>query len=291
MKKIFLLVVHLAGLSIMTAAAVELNPSRLEIETRAAQMTAGLQIDEYLRYSKSDDEFGPAEEKDKTIYEYEYKSPKKAFIYSLIIPGWGQKYAGSTILKPILFFGVEAASWALYFKYHGEGNDKTDEFQRFADEHWIEGDRENPDAHTYRGWLLDVAGVAEDTGFTHQLPDSKDQQYYEMIGKYDQFRGGWDDYWENRALYDDTTNNPLIPSPNRDYYNRLRGDANDLLDKANAFIIVSLANHLLSAVDAAISANRHNKSQSGDSWMTVRAEMKKYSATREIPILIFSFKF
>ena len=40
--------------------------------------------------------------------------------------------------------------------------------------------------------LMDAQGIPT-TGFTHQLAPYGDQQYYEMIGKYSQFGGGWDD--------------------------------------------------------------------------------------------------
>jgi hypothetical protein len=82
--------------------------------------------------------------------------------------------------------------------------DKQDmaECYRFADQHWIEDD--------YRDWLRDSLLITsgsdldsfwnkEEQGWdwlSHHPPDKKDQQYYEMIGKYDQFMFGWDDYPE-----------------------------------------------------------------------------------------------
>ena len=234
------------------------------------------------------------------IYEYDYKSPKRAFIYSLIVPGWGQKYAKSHAIKILAFLAIEAGSWMEYFKYHNDGNQKTDEFEAFADEHWIEGrvlsETSVDPAQSYRGWLLTEYGVVDDDDigeFTHHLPETKDQQYYEMIGKYDQFRAGWDDYWENPSYYDSTdeSGNYLFVSPNRAKYEDMRREANDLLDKANKFIMVSLANHVISAIDAALAAKRYNRGKSEEMWLTVRAEMKKYSATEEIPILRFTHRF
>jgi hypothetical protein len=284
MKKLILLTSLLVAFCFLSASAISLNPSRLELEIQLAKMSMDEHVAAFLNSSQQDDEFN-TDSKDKSIYEYDYKSPKRAFLYSLIIPGWGQKYAGSTIIKPIFFLGVEAASWVFYFQNHGKGLDKTDEFEKWADKYWIEGDSAGKPDESYRGWLLDTLSIAVDTGMGHHLPDSKTQQYYEMIGKYEQFRAGWDDYWADTVTYDN------VPSPHREQYNNLRGEANDFLNKANMFMIVSLANHLLSAFDAALAARRHNKSQAGDSWMTVKAELKKYSATEEIPILKFSFRF
>ncbi len=90
---------------------------------------------------------------------------------------------------------------------------KTDlsECYEFADAHWSKDE--------YTQWLIDSLGITSDTMryfdpvkqewtyLTHHLPDTKTQQYYEMIGEYDQFRWGWDDYWdakktsENRNTY------------------------------------------------------------------------------------------
>ena len=240
-------------------------------------------------------------EDDESIFEYDYKSPKRAFIYSLLIPGWGQKYAESHVIKPLFFLVAEAGSWMGYFKYRNDGNRKTDDYEAFADEHWIEGivlpDNTVDPAESYTGWLLDSFGIYDDEdsleSFTHHLPDTRNQQYYEMIGKYDQFRAGWDDYWDNRIKYDsvDSEGNFIFVSPNRETYETMRKDANDMLDRANKFIIVSLINRIVSAVDAAMSAKRYNKNQSKEMWLTVRAEFKKYSATEEIPILRFSCRF
>ncbi len=263
------------------AQMVDKTESKIWVKLESLKTSGTSYINHYVNYGQQDDNAGLKGPKDDNIYEYEYKSPKRAFLYSLIIPGWGQKYAGSHVAKPLLFLAAEATSWVFYFKYRGDGNDKTDEFEAFANQHWIEGDQST--VESYRGWLYTFY-INEDT-MTHQLPDSKTQQYYEMIGKYDQFRAGWDDYWDNPTLYDTTL------SPHRTVYNNLRGEANNLLDKADKFVIVAMANHLISAFDAALSARRHNRSQSGDAWLSVNAELKKYSATDEIPILRFTHKF
>ncbi|MGB8658566.1 MAG: hypothetical protein WCE90_12415 [Candidatus Zixiibacteriota bacterium] len=77
------------------------------------------------------------------------------------------------------------------------------ECMRFADQHWSED--------LYDQWLHNFDGrdgqpIQSDTEaywdktkqdyvyFSHHLPNSKTQQYYEMIGEYEQFSWGWDDY-------------------------------------------------------------------------------------------------
>jgi len=276
------------------SGAIELESSRFELNVESLKNSGA----DYLESSEflAQEEALNIEENDKSIYEYTYKSPKKAFLYSLLIPGWGQKYAGSSIIKTAGFLLIEVGSWAGHFTYQKKGDDKTIEFKTFANVHWIEGDTtganytdpDNPiytnlDNETYRGWLLINEGIVEDTGFTEHLPSTKSQQYYEMIGKYDQFRGGWDDYWTG-----DTAT--VYLTEHRRIYMDMRKKANDYLNNANTMIIVSILNHLISAFDAAISANRHNKQFADDAW-SIKAEVKSYSATEKIPMIKITYRF
>lgn len=91
--------------------------------------------------------------------------------------------------------------------------------------------------------------------FTHQLPQHGQQQYYELIGKYPEFRQGWND--ENPSY---VSANDLNSSTNlSNYYMDQRGLANNLYGVAGTAIGVLIANHFVSAVEAAIWAHGHNK--------------------------------
>jgi hypothetical protein len=289
-----------------SASAIDLANSKLDLGIQSIKNGGREYIESYQENPKvQGDNYDDWFEDDESIFEYDYKSPKRAFVYSLLIPGWGQKYAGSHAIKPLFFLAAEAGLWMGYFMYHNDGNKKTDEYEAFADLHWALGrvidpeivDTANVDPRqSYTGWLAEVYHVNDDDeldSLTHHVPDVKNQQYYEMIGKYDQFRAGWDDYWLDREKYDkqDSEGNFIYASPNRETYENMRKKANDLLDRANKFIIVSLVNHIASAIDAAFSAKRYNRNKAKDMWLTFRAEMKKYSATEEIPVLTFSYKF
>ena len=63
------------------------------------------------------------------------KSPVLAGIMSAILPGSGELYVGE-YLKAAIFFAVEAALITTAVIYDNKGDDKTTEFQNFADEHW-----------------------------------------------------------------------------------------------------------------------------------------------------------
>lgn len=295
MKKVTALIFMYLIFIYLSPGAIELESSQFELNIESLKSTGVnyLESPEFL----SQEEALDFEENDKGIYEYTYKSPKKAFLYSLLIPGWGQKYAGSSTLKSVGYLLIEIGSWAGHFSFKNKGDDKTIEFKAYANDYWAEGDTtgadyadpNNPvyinlDENTYRGWLLinTEDGVVSDEEFTETLPSTKTQQYYEMIGKYDQFRGGWDDYWTG-----DTTQ---YVTSHRTTYMNIRKNANDYLDNANTLVIVSMLNHLISAFDAAISANRHNKKIAEDTW-SVTAEAKRYSATERIPVIKITHRF
>jgi len=92
--------------------------------------------------------------------------------------------------------------------------------------------------------------------FSHQLPPYGQQQYYELIGKYPEFREGWTD--ENPVYF---TYNQLQPATGLSgYYMDQRGLANNLYGVAGTAIGVLIANHFVSAIEAAIWAHGHNKS-------------------------------
>ncbi len=211
-----------------------------------------------------------------------YRSPNKAFLYSVVLPGSGQFYNNSKI-KAGLFLGIEIVSWTEWLVNHNKGQSKTTAYNNFADQNWS--------AQQYTDWLIETYGVTSDTfeisvngeatRFTHHLPTTKTQQYYEMIGKYDQFRYGWKD-----TDYLTGKDN----SPSRVSYLNDRATANNFFTKAKTGAIVAIANHLLSAFDAALSAKRYNKKQDTFSQMTVRAKMVRYEG-HQIPKLIFTYTF
>ena len=205
-------------------------------------------------------------------------SPGKAMLLSAIIPGAGEMYAGS-YLKAVFFFGLEIGAWTGVAIYQAEGNDKEDQFIEYADNHWSQGQ--------YWGWLEtlgswttpeeekqwnpDLGGeyytydvyeqFENDNGFTHNLPVTKSQQYYEMIGKYmTQFGPGWND-----ANLDLTTNDDNFYywdgdyTNNSEYYMDLRYKSNQALDKAAYFFQAVMLNHVISALDAGFTVQLKNR--------------------------------
>lgn len=213
------------------------------------------------------------------LYKTKHHSTGRAFLFSLILPGAGEIYTGSK-LKAALFMGLEVFSWYSYITSYSDGQDLENEFRAFANEYWNPSD--------YRAWLVEVKGVpsdtidfAEDSSFTHHLPNFMTQQYFEMIGKYDQFLYGWAD-----TDYDtgDST------SELRDSYLGMRENANNKFDRARNFAIISIANRMISAFDAALSARKLNKKADRFSEVQLKARLADYHGEK-IPKLIFTYKF
>ncbi|MCH9023840.1 MAG: hypothetical protein IH931_00770, partial [candidate division Zixibacteria bacterium] len=146
-----------------------------------------LSDDKTLLYEQA--EFDSDDNSSGSVSKSGYKSPSKAFLLSLALPGLGQYYSGSKV-KAAAFVGVEAFAWLMRGKWNSEGTDLTAEFEQFNRDHWSDS--------VYEDYLFYVYGVRDDDSanfqeVSHHLPDTRTQQYYEMTGKYDQFSWGWDD--------------------------------------------------------------------------------------------------
>lgn len=223
--------------------------------------------------------------------ELEEKSVMRAALYSAVIPGTGQYYAGS-IWKAALFAGIEIAGWTVYFVNTSNGDKQETQMEAYADDHWSEQkywsrlyydarDRGLSDLPQYdvdeNNIIIDFdAEIAnslrylEDAlGHTHRLPETKTQQYYEMIVKYlTQFGNGWEDANFYSTYYGNTNNMTAQMFSYRD----MRNDMNEYYDVASMATNVILINHVLSALDAAWTASRYNR----EITMKIRAYNKRY---------------
>ena len=203
------------------------------------------------------------------------KSPIKSALLSLVIPGAGQFSNGDYWLSAI-FIVAEAAFITTAVIYNNKGNNQTNYFQNYANQHWS--------VKTYAQWTLnhlqylnsaldpanyhvfDINGnvvwselnrLETDIGdgYSHNLPRPGDQQYYELIGKYPQYSHGWDD-----ANQTDTDFHIL--SSEFLYYSDQRGEANDLYRVSARAVALIYINHIVSALEAAWGAARFNKNLS-----------------------------
>lgn len=214
------------------------------------------------------------------IYEVNTKSPFKAFMLSLAVPGLGELYLGHKI-RAASFFAADVALWSGYFVYHGKGSDKEKEYKQYAQNHYS--------SNTFLNWWDTLPDSIKD-GYSHRLPVDDNgnpifnHEYYENIGKYDQFQVGWDDIGLN---FPPPPLGETYISSNRTFYLNLRKKSNDYFTTASTIAMVSIANHIISAFDAAISAKKYNR---GGHRYSLKLTPKNHEG-ETVPFLEFTAKF
>ena len=230
------------------------------------------------------------------------KSTVLAALMSAVLPGSGELYVGD-YLKAAIFFSVEAALITLAVINDNKGDDLTNEFEVFADEHWSVvdysqyimihwqelglteqcnisiNDNDNLPPWERVNWsdLNNCEGMI--SVFSHRLPLHGEQQYYELIGKYKQYSSGWDAF--NGNNYDD------VPQVMLDYA-EMREKANDTYNIAAKAVVGIYINHILSAIDAVWSATSYNK----DLAVKFRMQNLQFANRIElIPTVNFQYNF
>tara|TARA_B100000029_G_scaffold498828_1_gene568236 strand:+ start:785 stop:1705 length:921 start_codon:yes stop_codon:yes gene_type:complete len=233
--------------------------------------------------------------------------PGKPLLMSLVIPGSGQYYMKEPFWKPASFLGVELISILSWITFSKRSDAIKDNYKVFANEHWsleswvtnrfgmptsANNDLwQNYDALTYltgtHSLLLSLSGSLRDSYGDFVSSDSleifpdwvnnpdidvvKDRHFYENIGKYDQFLGGWSDaatewYWEEKDVGDSTE--IVIKTPLKQKYLLKREDSNRLKRYANYSISVVLFNHVISGLEAVVSNQRKaQKNKKSDDLM------------------------
>jgi hypothetical protein len=202
----------------------------------------------------------------------ERRAPLVPMLMSLVLPGAGEVYLGYK--RGFLQIALDAATWYGIVHNADQGRDKRDEYYAFADAHWFE---EKLDA-AYDVTYLDrqepnydysqVVGVGTtyfgfnryddpETGLPLWVSKVDDRrEYYENLGKWDQFVFGWDDFVDPRDFLGTTEvdianlKDPRT-SQNREIYRQLRQDSNDAYARRDRFIYLSLGMRVFSVLQVA----------------------------------------
>ena len=287
---------------------------------------AKLDVDTLSNVMNIEEAVWPFSKKDDAgdVAEVKTKSSRKAFFLSFLVPGLGEAYVGSK--SWIAFLGVEAVSWYIYATYTGEGNDLESDFQNFANTHWNYDTTTKSDGsdldHNYFNWVkaqLRSAFISDEISPTdfdlinerleeaanksisairghsiHHLPETKTQQYYEMIGKYPQFVYGWEDIGDaelNPTIRneDGSINNYVdittVKSDLRMEYEDMRDDSNKKLKLGQRGVHLMLLNRVVSAIHAGRMAYRHNKSVDSE-LSSIRIDFaEKYIIDNKVPMI------
>jgi hypothetical protein len=245
------------------------------VSAQETDLTGNLNFDSKLAfeqtYQSSNDE--------QNLITADKRTPLLAAGLSFVLPGAGQFY-NDEIWKSAIFIAVEAAAIFTAASYDKKGDDRTSEFEAFANSHW--------DAARYAKWTItnlnslnsglnpsDYNNLFSDAEMTrvnwlvlnrlegdigdyysHRLAPFDDQQYYEMIGKYSQFNPGWDDFGDENTAF--SYGEPVTQKFS--YYSGVRAEANDFYTVSKTAVIIVVTNHVLSALEAAWSSHRYNKS-------------------------------
>jgi len=221
--------------------------------------------------------------------------PARPMLYSLILPGVGQWYNKSPAWKIGLFAGIEAASIFSRLQWRKKAEDIRLKYEIFADQNW---DLETwvfntlntplgnyPDVHingTHKLILVLTGSLAEQYGnyvpsdslennahwvYTGEVNVLRDRDFYENIGKYDQFVGGWIDCYDpsNIQLWFEVEKDVgdsteiIISTPNKEDYVDQRARSNDYLNIAKFAVSAVMFNHVISALEAVWSTQIRNR--------------------------------
>ena len=243
----------------------------------------------------------PADSTDDLLAAPSARFPGKAMMLSLAVPGAGQLYSGRK-LRAAGFITVEVAAFWLWNTKNTQGFDQIDKYEDYANEHWdflrwlttaedftIElgwddiKDMGTAGTHSLEYYVdidADANGIPDIFGDTKndaqelleyvgidsmrtRLNVKKNHEYYENIGKYNQFFSGWEDSDPDNPDIRETKSGPLAWSDKRDEYLTMREKANSLRATATYAISAIMFNHVLSAVDALFTAAAANRQKQG----------------------------
>ena len=223
--------------------------------------------------------------------------PARPMLYSLILPGAGQWYNKSPAWKIGLFAGIEAASIFSGLQWRKKAEDIRLQYEIFADQNWdletwVFNTLNTPignyaDVHingTHKLTLVLSGSLAVQYGnyvssdslennahwvYTNEVSVLRDRDFYENIGKYDQFVGGWIDCYglANNQLWFDVEKDVgdsteiIISTPNKENYVNQRGRSNDYLNMAKYAVSAVMFNHVISALEAVWSTQIRNRTK------------------------------
>ena len=200
----------------------------------------------------------------------------KASLMSALLPGTGQWYNGSPAWKTAVLAGVEVIGLYQYWRCQNSAEDLKIKYERYADENW-DITRWALNTATLRSYINSIENIVIDdlhiTG-THNIllyidgkyvsSDTlrynpgmsvevvKNRDYYENIGKYDQFVAGWSDAlteWYIKEKDVGSAKELIVLTPLKKKYLNKRKTSNDFLKMANFALSTVLLNHVISVID------------------------------------------
>jgi len=198
---------------------------------------------------------------------------------SAALPGAGQLYAGNKGMAA-LYLSLEAAFITGNIYFTTRGHQKVGEYEAYADlnwdvERWLENYNPLYDASTHsavvyvdnRAYSPHI--LSGTSGYNAMMADiddgyqsitiMKDYHFYENIGKYEQFKSGWND-WSAGGEEPGNPDEGIYPkySENQYLYAGMRRTANQILKAGGYFGTAVFLNHIVSAIDAGFRIKKRN---------------------------------
>ena len=170
------------------------------------------------------------------------KSPNEAFLYSLVVPGMGQLYTGAN--RGYLYTAAEVGFLATYFVLRNNASNTRDDYRDVVRQHVI----------------FDGPGSFEDWDPVEDFEHATQYENWNHVYDSAETRkrtGKW--YWDDaRSFKDEADVDIEFDSPRRLEAFELRQEANDTFQRAKFFLGLAILNHVVSAVEARITAKRFN---------------------------------
>jgi hypothetical protein len=204
-------------------------------------------------------------------------------LMSAVLPGTGQIYLGfkqdrsSALIWGAAFLAADVYSWSKASHNDDLGNQKKDEYYAYADAHWSEPklDAAYNSGYPPGGPYDYVANLGNEyfaftdengspIGGYEEIPlwvskEDDEREYYENLGKWDQFVFGWDDFRDPREFL--TGIDPNQPesqwlddprtSVNRETYRAMRRESNDYYETRDKYIYLSIGLRVVSVLHVA----------------------------------------
>ncbi|MCK9994805.1 MAG: hypothetical protein KAH56_00830 [Candidatus Krumholzibacteria bacterium] len=214
---------------------------------------------------------------DLEVQEFQSSSKRKKsgwpVLFSLILPGAGEASMGYT--RGYFMMAADIFAWTQVVKYHGDGGDLKDEYIVYADDHYsdemlLEGyldggfdPERSGEGDQYFAFALEHNFNTVDDLINLPLYVTKEddfREYYENLGKWDQFIFGWDDYTRASIAYPDIGYEPTGEradlqhpwvSRHRDIYREMRDASNDAYKSRDRWLYVNIGLRVFSVLQSA----------------------------------------
>jgi len=191
------------------------------------------------------------------------KSPNRAFLSSLVVPGSGQLHVGAN--RGYLYIAADIALLVTYFMTHNDAENTRDDYRAVVRQHVV---FDGPG--TLETWDP-IEDFEHATLFDNWHNVYTEERYPNDVHLPLERTGKW--YWDDRGAFKDEHRAGEDDSANREEALHLREDANDKFEVARTLLGGVILNHLISAVEARITTKHYNKKNASQSTYSKPIEL------------------